>query len=224
MSKQHRSQTALELTDRGERLATEQRRFSAALRQLTRALKLDPQNARAHRLRGLVYRERQQFGRAKRDLIAAVNLEPNSSANHLFLGVYLVDRQAYLWGIAHLEQALALESERYVGTKSCANLVQLYAYQHLGDDVAAREICSALIADEPREPCYRCLYEWLTLRIGCQEALRTDSGTRQILAAPRFSTRCGEWPGLLCRFEAWRVLSIYVLSGSSDCIESGNED
>lgn len=224
MSGQHSSRTAWELLDRGECLATEQRRFSAALRHLNRALKLEPQNARAHRFRGLVYRERQQFGRAKRDLIAAVNLDASSSANHLFLGVFLVDRKAYLWGVAHLEQALALETERYVNTNACANLVRLYAHHHLGDDVSAREICYTLIADEPQEPCYRCLYEWLTLRISCQEALRTDSCTQQILAAPRFSTHCGDWPGLLCRFEAWRVLDIYVLPGSSGCIEAHDED
>lgn len=224
MSTQNTYRTVLKLSEKGERLATEQRRFTAALRYLNQALKLDPENAHAHRFRGLVYRERQQYNRAKRDLIAAVNLAPHSSASQLFLGVFLVDRNAHRWGLYHLEQALALETDRYVGTESAANLVRLYAYHHLGHDIEAREVCALLLADDPHEPCYQCLAEWLTLRIGCQEALETDSQTRQILATPRFSTRCGDWPGLYCRCEAWRVLSIYVLPDDRRYVASADND
>lgn len=224
MSTQNTSRTVLKLADKGGRLAAEQRRFTAALRYLNQALKLDPENAHAHRFRGLVYRERQQYTRAKRDLVAAVNLDPHSSASHLFLGVFLVDRSAYRWGLYHLEQSLVLETDRYVGTESAASLVRLYAYHRLGQDHQAREVCDQLLAGDPHEPCYQCLAEWLTLRIGCQDALTTDSQTRQILAGPRFSTRCGDWPGLYCRCEAWRVLSIYVLPDDRRYVASDDND
>jgi len=202
--------SATALTAKGARLI-DHRRFTAALRYLNQALKLEPDNSRAPRFRGLVYRERRQFNRAKRDLIQAVNLNPDSSANHLFLGVFLVDRFASRWGLYHLEQALTLTADRYDGTENCAHLARLYAYHQLEEDIPARAVCRELLKVDPREPCHHCLHNWLTLRISCHAALQTDSQTRHLLAQPTFSGQCGDWPGLFCHFDAWRLISVYVI-------------
>jgi len=209
-SKQQRrvKKSAQALTEKGEMLVS-RRRYTAALRYLNQALELAPLFPRAYRLRGLVYRERQQFGRAKRNLIQAVELDPDNVLNHLFLGVFLVDQARFKWGITHLAQVIERGDKRG-GISVCAHIASAYAYLGLQREAAARQEFAQLIKIEPLNSCHYCMYDWLTLRLGCKLHRNADQHLQVLLAAPRSSAQCNYLPAQLCRIAAWHLLSMYV--------------
>ena len=196
------------LTEKGAVLAS-RRRYTAALRYLNQALKLDPLFPRAYRIRGWVRRERQQGKHAKRDLIQAVELNPDNVLNHLFLGVFLVDQAKFKWGITHLNQVIERGDKRG-GVAICAHVASAYAYLGLHRDATARQEFAQLIKIEPGNGCHYCMYDWLTLRLGCKLHRNTDRHLQALLAAPRSSVQCNYLPAQLCHIAAWQLLSRYV--------------
>jgi len=200
------------LTEKGEVLVS-RRRYTAALRYLNQALKLDPLFPRAYRIRGWVRRERQQGKRAKRDLIQAVELDPDNVLNHLFLGVFLVDQARFKWGMTHLDQVIERGDNRG-GIAICAYVARARAYLGLHRDAAARQEFAQLIKIEPFNGCHYCMYDWLTLRLGCKLHRNEDRQLQVLLAAPRSSAQCNYLPAQLCRIAAWQLLSMYVFPGT----------
>ena len=94
---------------RGNRSA-DRASYDEALAELTQAIELDPQLARAHYARGAIYwRELNDYGRAVRDFSSALALDPRIA------NAYLNRALSRLYGQLGTREEIIADFERYLG-------------------------------------------------------------------------------------------------------------
>ncbi len=159
--------------DRGE--------LRLALRELLRAVELDPELAATHNALGLVYHAMGRSKEALHHYERAVALQPRFSEAHNNLGVLLIDLGRYEDAIVHLKAAIA---DILYATPALAEGNLGFAYYKNGEvDLGLQHLRNA-VAQSPK---FCRGYLWLA-RIG----LETHNAADIVVNARRFAKYCVE--------------------------------
>lgn len=152
-----------------------------ALKDLLRAVELDPELWHAHNALGLVYHAMNQFEDALKHYEIAIELKPKYSEAYNNLGVLYIDMARYDDAIAAFKTALA---DILYNTPSMAEGNMGWAYYKKGEaEVAERHLKNA-VSENPK---FCRGYEWLT-RIAMDQSRAKDMVTN----CQRFRKYCAE--------------------------------
>ncbi len=115
----------------------QQRNLPMAMKELSRASELDPDNPEVDMMLGLSYRERGDGGKAEEYLRKAIDKKPDYAEAHNNLGIVLASRRA--WDEAIREFRTAAENVQYA-TPEWAVYNAAEAYRSKGDAANAKEM------------------------------------------------------------------------------------
>jgi type IV pilus biogenesis/stability protein PilW len=146
----------------------DQHNLPMAMTELSRASKLDPDNAEIDMVTGLAYRARGDRDRAEEYLRSAIDKKPDYAEAHNNLGIVLADRKAWDEAIREFEKAAA--NVQYA-TPEWAIYNAAESYRAKGDPAKAEEAYRRVIrANDRYAPAYVGLGEVLVSEGRWEEA------------------------------------------------------
>lgn len=158
-------------------------RLRRALRELMRAVELDPNMPKVHNALGLVYHAMNRSAASLEHYERAVQLDPEYSEAYNNLGTLLLDEGRYDEAIAAFKKALG---DILYATPALAEGNMGWAYYQLGNRKKALKHLRNAVATSPK---FCRGYEWLA-RIG----LDTDNTELVVKNCQRFTKYCAEAP------------------------------